>query len=73
MMYDGILYHISKVETNSMILSMFQFFHITLPLLESLFSFIICFYLITTHPLHQPLPLAEREGLKQALVNFHLM
>lgn len=73
MTYDCILYHISEIKTNSMILSMFQFFPVALPFLESFFSFVICLYLVTAHPLHQPLPLAEREGLQQALLNFHLM
>lgn len=73
MTYDCILYHIGKIKMNSLILSMFQLLPVALPFLESFFSFIICFYLVTAHPLDQPLPLAEGEGLQQALLNFHLM
>lgn len=73
MTYDSILYDISKIKTNSLILSMFQLLPVALPFVESLFSFVVGLDLVTAHALDQALPLAEGEGLQQALLNFHLM
>ena len=73
MVDNGILDHVSKIKVNLLLLPMLQLLQEPLLLLKSFLSLIVRFDLLTAHAFHQPLPLAQGEGLQQALVNFHFM
>ena len=73
MVDDSILNHVSQAEANLLPLPRLASLQGPVLLLEHFLSLIVSFDLLTAHALHQTLPLAQGEGLQQALVNFHLM
>ena len=63
MVDNGILYHVSKIKVNLLVLPMLQLLQEPLLLLKSFLSLIVRFDLLTAHAFHKPLPLAQGEGL----------
>lgn len=73
---DSILYDISDAEADVVLLAVGgrgSNLDCTLLALKALFPLIVRSYLVTAHPPHQPLALANGERLQQTLVYLHVL
>lgn len=73
---DGILYDISEAEADVVLLAVGgggSNLDATLLPLKALFPLVVRLYLVTAHPLDQPLALANGERLQQTLVYLHVL
>lgn len=73
---DGVLDDISEAEVDVVLLVVGGWgsdLNATLLPLKTPFSLVVCLYLVTAHPLDQPLALANGERLQQTLVYLHVL
>lgn len=71
---DGILYDITDIEVDAVLLGRrASDLDAALLTLEALFTLVIGPHLVTTHPPDQPLPLTNGERVQQTLVYLHVL